>query len=815
MARETPHLQESFAGGEISPRMAGRVASDIYKRALRKCSNFEPLPQGSMRMRSGTGMQFPLSGDNRTKMISIRMSTGEDFLLELLEKKMNIYQIMEGSDTEVVDVQAVPSTIGQSNLLLNGSFSTADGDKWSAIPMTQANGISVSPSVPDANSNSNAASGVDGFPWCSFRALNSNHQIQAGPAVQLGYAAIATGEESSGARHTFTCILYQKIQTPYDNTTIALDFKAAITPGATLTIKISSTDPKTWAGWDSGGEVFSYNWGSHGGEALRGLAAGDGQPNPPPFSPGSIGPQNVPTAGFYWISFQIEDVPQGSTNYCELDDLEATAVYTIPGTAGGATASIPTPWTANEVGALQWDTETGRDRTVFVHGDHQPWFLLYGGQPGNWQFGPVAFVTVPLGWGDQGSTNVPVSWNWLGLTTKLAKANWPSAVAFHDGRQYYGGEKAQANRVLASKSGSSDDFTLGANPGDALDFKLSTKGQIRWITPGAHTVLIGTDIGVHSLTGSTGTPLVGDIQAREEFEGPNTAIRALAVGIYCVYVSSDLRQIYATTFEFQTGGLEPEELTFAAEHVTKPLIKEMLHARTPVNTLPCILQDGTIAVFTFEPKKQVLAAWTVDVGGVVCSAAVTQGPLGAYLWMAVLRGSIVYLEKLQLSETTEFLRYLDFSSFADSDANGLITGLAYLNGITASVVTLAGGFVGEFLVANGSIQLPIDYVSQSFYVGTPYRAKAVTLPKDLRQGKGQQPKLGAVLNESALPLFNGKRPKDRAPSTPMGQASPLSTGKKTVGNLGWSDDEVVTIEQDLPVRTEICSLYSILESGEM
>lgn len=841
MAREPPQIQEQFDGGEISPRMRGRVHSDVYKKALLECLNFEPLPQGSLRMRAGSGLQFPLSGDTRTKMVSVRMSTGEDFLLELLEKKMNIYAIAQDATQAEVDVTATPSTIGQTDLILNGSFSTPEGDKWLGVPMTQANGVTTSPAVDDFGSDTNSGLflGLHGTPWSSFRGLNppdeNTQRTQIIPAVPLGYAAIATGAEGGGARRHFTCVLYQKIQTPFDNTTIAFSFKAAISANATLTIKISSTDPTTWAGWDSGGEIFSYNWGSHGGEALRPLQAGDAVSAtlPAPLTPGAIGPQNVPVAGFYWISYQIEDVPQGTTNFCLLDDLKAIAVYTVPGTSGGAVTSIPTPWTANEVAALQWETETGRDRTVFVHGDHEPWFLLYGGVPGNWQFGTVAFVSLPLGWGDQGSTNVPVSWNWLGLTSKLAKANWPSAIAFHDGRLYYGGEKAQANRILASKSGSSDDFTLGTNPGDALDFKLSTKGQIHWITPGSHTVLIGTDIGVHSLTGSTGTPLVGDLQAREEFEGPNSSIRAISLGIYVVYVSSDFRQVYATTFDFRTGGLEPEELSFNSEHITAPLIKELLHARAPVNMIPCIMQDGTLVIYSFEPKKGILAAWRVNVGGVVCSAAVTQGPLGAYLWMAVARTKIgpiqqnlvpivptgpittIYLEKFQLSETTEFIRYLDTSKFSPSDANGQISGFDHLEGQTVRVCGTGGSMIGDFPVVGGNVQLGPDFINGGFYAGLPYLARAQTMPRDLRHGKGQQPKAGVTLNDSAFPKVNGKRPKDRTPSSPTGHAEPKFTGKKTVSNIGWTDDEIVTLEQDLPLRTEICSLFTILESGEM
>jgi hypothetical protein len=108
----------------------------------------------------------------------------------------------------------------------------------------------------------------------------------------------------------------------------------------------------------------------------------------------------------------------------------------------------------------------------------------------------------------------------------------------------------------------------------------------------------------------------------------------------------------------------------------------------------------------------------------------------------------------------------------------------------------------------GIIQLGADFANVRVVAGLPYLARAVTLPRDTRTGKAQSSMLGVILNNSALPLINGKRTPDRSPSTPQNTVQPLFTGKKKQLNPGWSDEDPVTIEQDLPFRTEVCALYA-------
>jgi hypothetical protein len=757
-------IQTRFDGGEISGRVSGRFDSDLYKKSLRTASNFEPTPQGSLRMRSGSELVQALLGDARTRLAPIRMSTGTDYLVELYDKVMRIYSLATGS--------AVQEVVHQFQVIYNGDFSFPNGAGWQG----RADGGAVGNFDADHNN-----------------LVNFNDQF----GTSWGKVRIVHNQNGEG-------VLYQRIVIPFNGTVRpTFRFYSNISAGAgKLLVKISTTDPAGWANIEaSGGETFRYE------NVPPGLiVANSGDPNLGTYTQVDLGDVAI-NAGIYWISFQIS---QSDFNNGMLDNISLLATF------GAAQTDIPTPWTADEVADVRFATETGRDRTIFVHGSHKPWALTYGGQPGNWSFGDVTFTNLPVSWGDAGSTNVPVGWNWQGITAALAQANWPSVIDEHDARVYYAGEPAQKNRILASRSGSADDFTLGSNPGDSLDFKLATKGAIRWMRSN-RVMLVGTDLGQHSVTGSKGTPLVGDIQARPESAFPSAAVQAVAAGTKAMYISGDLRRLRAASFDFQTNGWESKDLTFAAEHITAGLIKELHHGWTPDSVVVLVLKSGIAVVCTFEPEEQVTAWWRVDLGtGVLCSAAITQVPLGAYMWMAVQRGAAVFLEKLHLSDGSEALRYLDASIAVVSDAAGQIAGLAgFLNGQNVRVVQNGGGLLGDFPVGiDGTAQLGIDNANTAVFAGVAYKAKAVTLPKDIRGGKSQSPKLGVVLNNSAHPKINGKRPADRSPSTPLGNVEPLATGKKQTGNLGWSDEDSITIEQDLPFRTEICAIYSTTTVGQ-
>jgi hypothetical protein len=115
----------------------------------------------------------------------------------------------------------------------------------------------------------------------------------------------------------------------------------------------------------------------------------------------------------------------------------------------------------------------------------------------------------------------------------------------------------------------------------------------------------------------------------------------------------------------------------------------------------------------------------------------------------------------------------------------------------------------------------MDAWDKTFTVGLPYSARLVQLPLEggLQTGSSQsakrrRTKVRLRLNDSALPLVNGKRAAERTPADPMNTGTDLITGDVDFNVLGWDDDGAVTIEQDLPFRTEVVAIFGNAQANE-
>lgn len=747
-------IQTSFVGGELSKRMSGQFGSDLYKAGLAECRNFQPLPQGPIRKVAGTEFMSVLAGAQRA--CYLRTASAREYILALFDQSMRLFRV----EADLI----LEEQVGTLQGIVNGNF--------------------------DAGSSGWLTRGT--FPAANF----------------TGGRALVPKDG----------VLYQKltITVPWKSARIqARFFGIEASTGNRPCLKFSSTDPATWTmkvpdgatppnpvpnvdgnegAYDGGGEVRFAQLG----ENATGLWAR------------FTGSVNLP-AGDYWVSFEPSFAAHASGGgpvddrqpfYIDDVEVEVTA-------QDGQVFVITTPWSAAEAPAVQFCTETGRDRTIFVHEKHQPWALFYR-NTGVWEFGPVVFGPVPDGWGDAGGEG--------------GTPNWPSTVEVDNGRVLYSGEPAQRNRVIASKAGTADNFSLATGPleggvatqlpGDAIDIKLASKGAVRWLQ-GSGAMLIGTDIEERSLTGTKGLLLNGDYHSKRESGFGSAAIRAVDAGMFALYVSADRRKVRALKYALETDSWNSRDLTFFAEHITAPLVKELHHVFSPEGIIVTLLDSGDLAMCTFEPGEGGIAAWwTVSVGARIRSCAASPGPTGAYLWLLVERAGTVYLEKLPLSETTT-VRYLHSSVAKVVPAGGLVLGLEHLNGLAVRAVALDQLVADNVVVADGQLQLDADLEGEAVVIGLTYTARAKTLPRN-PSTKARAPQVSLILNDSALPLVNGERPPERSPSTDFDAAEPRFSGVVSVTNLGdGEDDGTIVIEQDLPFRTEVCAILGATKVNEV
>jgi hypothetical protein len=457
---------------------------------------------------------------------------------------------------------------------------------------------------------------------------------------------------------------------------------------------------------------------------------------------------------------------------------------------------LVTPWEADDVAGLQWVEDTALDRVIFAHPQRPPQVLSL--VAGTWTLAPAVFTAKPVEW---------------------AGEIWPGVVELYQGRLLLAGTPAERRRLWGAKpgsgstAGSSFDFTVDANPDSAIDIKIATKGAIHWLQ-GHRGLLCATDIGEHSIGGGG---LLGAIpEVRPESHYGSVAMQPLQVGDRIVFVARGGRSIRALNFSLQEDGWSARAISSIAEHLLADGVKELHFARTPDPTLFALTPAGEVRGCTLDFAEGVVAWWRVALGAPVLSATIAEGAAGGELWLGVARSSGSFIERLPLHEVGAV--YADAAVVRQVPADGVVTGLEHLENETVRVI-VGGAVEADQVVENGQITLDVveapELVGQDVVVGLPYRAKAVTLPREggSQRGTAQGAKRRNVrvrlrLNDSALPLVNGARAAPtRSANTPMGTPEPGTTGDVEVACLGWGDGSI-TIEQDLPLRTEVLAVFA-------
>jgi hypothetical protein len=477
--------------------------------------------------------------------------------------------------------------------------------------------------------------------------------------------------------------------------------------------------------------------------------------------------------------------PAAGNAYFYVDNVSVVAVE------AAAEYVITTPWSVERLPGVQYVLETGKDRMVFVHPNVAPWFLARSAA-GGWTYGTAVLTHAATGW---------------------AGENWPSTCEIFNGRLWLGGTPADGNRVWGSRIGKDKlfDFTLGTGLAtDAIDLDVSTKGAFKWIQ-GQRNLLLGTDIGEHYSGSPDGVIAPGSENFMLGSAFGSAPIQAVAAGDQVLYISADRRKPRVIGFEYQADGWVTHDLALLADHMTKALIREAHFAKAPYPCAPLLLTNGTMGMCSYDRAAPMLAWWKLLLpGGTINSAAVTDGANGSIVWLSVQRETGVFLEAFWLDDDSLYL--LDSQVAIEAPASGVLGGLAHLEGALVQAIT-AQGFV-EYTVAGGQITLEAGTFGpgEVVYVGLPYLARAKTLPLEGGNPAGtsqgmvvQRPTIKVRLNNSAAPMVNGQTDRRREGDAPYDSADALRSWDMEVSND--ADGATVTIEQELPFRTEICAIF--------
>ena len=469
---------------------------------------------------------------------------------------------------------------------------------------------------------------------------------------------------------------------------------------------------------------------------------------------------------------------------------------------GATIVSLTSPYTTAEIGDIHAEQQDGNKVMYFAHADHVPYELVFT-PPSGWVFSAIGFTAAPTEW---------------------AANNYPSTVAFGQGRSWWGGCPDDPQTLFASRSytiAGYADMTTGAAATDGFKFNLTKRGKIEWINS-AKNIQVGTDNAEHIMTSEGLIVKTGDIDHDEQSGYGSKPLKPVTLGLETLYLSPDGKKIRSMWFTNEEDYVS-QDITYTADGEFPDLIKKFTLAKKPDMIIWCVLEDGTFATCTYfkEATDTPIIGWhfhSLSDGLVKDLTAIEKGSesvVVAAIHRNVDGTDYIMIEKYDRDTLLDAREVETHGSPADT-----VTGHTKLALKTVQVI--ADGATHPDITLDASGNSTINYDATKIELGFSFLQEMRTLPyiESGSQGtnaswKKSPNKIVARVHESSFPLINGVRPPDRRMDDLMDSPVPPFTGDIQASNGGYDEFGQVTISQDLPQKLVVTAILGDMQGSSL
>ncbi len=413
---------------------------------------------------------------------------------------------------------------------------------------------------------------------------------------------------------------------------------------------------------------------------------------------------------------------------------------------------------------------------------------------------------------------------------------WPSALAFHNQRIFYGGTTHQPTTLWGSvvlPGGDYENFRAGTNDDDAVTYTVAaSQDPIKYLASGG-TLIAGTTGGSYIIDGSGQDAVLSPTNVRSRIQdiSGTAAIMPIRSSLGLLYVERGGKRVGEFAYNWESDRHVSANMTRLAEHITGTGIKEVAFQRRPERIMWCVTNDGTLIGMTYQRAEDVVCWQRMVTDGTFESVAVKSGTSFTNnsdedeVWCVIARTidgpATKYIERMMPWSQTDQEDYVfvDSGITYDGDAATAMTGLEHLEGETVKIC--ADGAVQPDKVVSGGA-LTLDTAASVVQIGMGYTA----ILKPMRDVSGLIG-LGTYkrISETAILFYqtnaamygidadNLDELTFRDASDPMDTAVPFFDGTKRVFVRGkWEKEGDLIIESDAPLPCNVLSLTMLLET---
>lgn len=298
------------------------------------------------------------------------------------------------------------------------------------------------------------------------------------------------------------------------------------------------------------------------------------------------------------------------------------------------------------------------DVMVFVSPNHQPYELT--------RKGATSFV-----WETARTTGIDEE-----------TMGYPSAVAFHKGRLWYGGFKNKPTTIVGSGFADYGNFTIKTTDivdTDPVQFTLTDiSDKIKWLYGGKKNLIAGNAEGISTINGgSVDTPITATkINADLSNKASSSACVPTEKDSQVIYVGVDKERVYSFDYDFMSESFVSSDLNLISENVGK--IEELYYKRDNNNLIYGRTSDGQMIALLYNKAENIVGWFPIKTQGKVVSMCTVTRPDGKDdLFICVKRGEYYYIERLsdevnfsefdELSETKEEFHKKQFEELSTAN----------------------------------------------------------------------------------------------------------------------------------------------------
>jgi hypothetical protein len=814
-------LLRSFAGGEITPELYGRIDLTKYQTGLAKCLNFTVLPHGPAARRPG--FKYIVEARDSTKrvrLIPFAYSATQTVVLEFGHLTLR-FLVNGGAVLEAT--QAIVSIVGSTVTIIAHGYSSNDdvfiGNRFHRITVTGADTFTTA----DRWGNATTASGSTAArvyqiatPYQDTE-LFDLHFAQDSDVLTLCHPSHAARElKRLGATNwTLTSVSFAPTLTPPLGLAVTATIGTAgnenpqsyvitAVQADGVTESLASAAANTQNNLTVSGNFNTITWNPRVGDYRYRVYKQRGG------SYGYIG--QVPLITGETIS-SITNVGTTATLTTAADHGLATG---DPVTVAGVTPSAyngsftVTVTSSNAFEYTMLSTPSGSASVV------------------------GSYVAAQAVVDDNVLADTSITPPEDTYTLNTTSGQYPSAITHYEQRRWFAGTTDLPQTVWATRNATLSNLTssVPAQDDDGLQFRIAAQQQnaIRHLLPLSDLIALtaGGEFRIFADSAPAITPTSLSIKP-QGYSGASNVQPALTSGSL-LYVQAQGSKIRELAYNWEASAYSSIDVSIMAPHLFQGLtIGDLAYCRAPVPTLWGVRSDGLLLGLTHVPEQQVYGWHQHTTDGTFESVCVVSEGLEDVLYAIVKRTidgrTVRYIERLQtrvfIDQEDAF--FVDSGLTYDGAPVSSLTGLWHLEGEVVQI--LADGAVHPVrTVTNGSITLDDSY--SVVQVGLAYNSDLQSLPLAFEGAAAAGQMTQKNVNAVALRVTQSSAVKAgpsfaklteypiRDHTDPYNSPPALRTGELRFAiGPSWNSDGAVCVRQDQPLPLTLLGIALDVATG--